>query len=343
MMNFTVTVTAVLNRIQKDFPLAVDPFEIIADELSMKAGDLLEIVRALKEKRVIRNISGIFNGQSLGYVSSLIAFRIDDAEIERAASAINAHPGVSHNYLRDHTFNIWFTLAAGSGAKLEKTVSLLAEQSKASDYIILKNERLLKIGLMLGVGEESRVSFTEDVGVVTPSAPTELSAEEKEAVRLLQRDLPITRDPFSALISESDGSMTVNSLLETAGRFRRGGVMRRYSAVIRHREAGFMANAMTVWKPAPEADIESISGLFRAEPRISHLYMRTVIPGKWEYPLFAMVHARNDAELTGIIEDLSVKSGIRDYLSLRSVREFKKERIRYFTDKFEEWEIKAGI
>ena len=116
----------IINRIQEDIPLAVDPFGRIADELSIPEAELLETVARLKEKRIVRNISAIFNAQRLGYHSSLVAFSVAEEDMDGAVAVINAHPGVSHNYLRDHRYNIWFTLAVDASTSLEETASVLA-------------------------------------------------------------------------------------------------------------------------------------------------------------------------------------------------------------------------
>jgi len=109
--------------------------------------------------------------------------------------------------------------------------------------------------------------------------------------------------------------------------------MRRYAAVLKHRSAGYTSNAMTAWKTDDNTDM----GLFMKEKAISHLYYRTVYPGRWEHPLFAMIHAKSDEELNDILKRLSEKSGIKDYLSLSSLKEFKKKRVRYFSEEFKEW------
>ena len=109
--------------------------------------------------------------------------------------------------------------------------------------------------------------------------------------------------------------------------------MRRYAAVLRHRKAGYSANAMTAWKPNDSCNID----FFKESKHISHLYYRTIHPGRWEHPLFAMIHAKSDEELKSIIEELSAKSGIKDFLALSSIREFKKKRVRYFSEEFNEW------
>ena len=344
-MNFTPVETKVLNRIQKDFPAVPDPLAAMADELSIPAPDFMATVSDLKTRKIIRTISGIFNADRLGYVSVLVAFSLEESGIERAALAINAHPGVSHNYLRDHRFNIWFTLASESDKQLEQAIGILAGQSGAKDYIILRNERLFKIGLMLGIGDDVRTGTDAPSGPApkTALALRPLTVEEKETVRLLQNDLPLEPDPFIKLIRKSGSAIEPDAFIACYNNLKRDGFLRRYSAVLRHREAGYRSNAMTVWKPGDPSEMESMAKIFLESPMISHLYLRTVYPGRWEYPLFAMIHAHTDDELNNVIQELSEKSGIRDYLVLRSLREFKKERVVYFSPQFSEWEKQAVL
>jgi siroheme decarboxylase len=343
-MDFNPVESAVLNRIQRDFPLTESPFEDMAHELTIDGSTLVSTVKDMKERGIVRNIAGIFNPGRLGFVSSLVAFRLDEKDIERAALLVNEHPGVSHNYRRDHEFNLWFTLSSESPEKLAKTVEILADRTGARDTLILKNERLLKIGFMLSIGDDD--SQAPEVQVHHDSTGPEdhgLSADQKEAVRLLQIDMPLEQRPFRALVEHASGRLDEQALIRQARRLKTEGVLRRYSAVLRHRKAGYGANAMTVWRPGNNADVDTLIEHFREEPTISHLYLRTIYPGKWEYPLFAMIHTRTDRELDGIITRLAAVSAITDYRVLRSLKEYKKERVVYYSPALGEWERKAGL
>ncbi|HOD16198.1 MAG TPA: hypothetical protein PKI31_15865 [Spirochaetota bacterium] len=344
-MEFTFTESAVLNRIQRDFPLTEKPFDEMARELSIGADTMLQTVKDLKAQGVVRNISAIFNPGKLGFVSSLVAFRIDDAVIDDAAIIISAHPGVSHNYRRDHRYNLWFTLSADSEEKLAKTVVILAERAGAKDQLILKNEKLLKIGLVLSIGDdETSCSEAPPVHHGHERGREHMFSEkQKEAVRLLQIDMPLEGRPFKSIITTASGRLSEPDLIEQARSFRNAGILRRYAAVLRHRKAGYQSNAMTVWKPRHGSDLNRIIEYFRAEPKISHLYLRTVYPGRWQYPLFAMIHTRTDPELDNVISRLATGSDISDYLVLRSLKEYKKERVVYYSPAFREWERQAGL
>jgi siroheme decarboxylase len=342
---FTDIEKSILDRIQRDFQLVPDPFAEMARELSIGGDEYLSTVRSLKKRGIIRNIAAIFNTARLGYVSVLVAFQIGAENIDHAAGIINSHPGVSHNYLREHRYNIWFTLAAESEATLAKTVRYLAEKARADSYLTFRNERLLKIGLILDINGEA--SSQDELQPIDNghgrSEASILSPEEKEAIRLLQIDLPLVADPFAQLINTNGGQINREALIGHLKEFKKNGILRRYSAVLRHVKAGFTANAMTAWKYEREEDLARITEIFFARPVISHLYLRSAHPGKWEYPLFAMIHARSDEELKGIIQNLSRESGLADYLVLHTLKEFKKERVVYFSQKFIDWERQAGI
>src|SRR5918911_57531 len=101
-----------LNRIQSDFPLAARPYEELGELLGLAEDEVVERMRALKAGKIVRQVSAIFDTKSLGYKSSLVAMRVDPTRIAEAARIINEHPGVTHNYERNHQYNLWFTIAA---------------------------------------------------------------------------------------------------------------------------------------------------------------------------------------------------------------------------------------
>lgn len=332
-MDFSASENLVLDRIQKGIPCSPEPYAEIAESAGLTEDEVIQTVNTLREKKVIRNISAIFDARVLGYSMSLVAFQVKPEMIEHAAEIINSHPGVSHNYLRHHKYNIWFTLAEESPADFTKSAETLARKCHAEDFLVMRNERLLKIGVFLDTGNAESSYDSSDYVPSETKVAILLSREEIEAVRLLQKDLPAQKRPFAEIIRASGSSLSEGLLLEYFRSFLDRGIMRRYAAVLRHRSAGFTVNSMTAWRPDGEFSMEPFS-----ESRfVSHLYYRTVYPGRWEHPLFAMIHARSEDELNAIISDLSERSGIKDYMSLISLREFKKKRVTYFSESFKEW------
>ena len=344
-MNFNSKEALVLNCIQGAVPMVQRPFAAIGRDVGISEVEVMCIIAELKRREVIRNFSAIFNPKTLGYAMGLVGMEIPGSMIDMAAATINAHPGVSHNYLRNHRFNIWFTLAEESEEWFARSVEALAEATGALDFLVLKNEQVFKIGVQLPVGDTQPFHGGASGTVLALGTGTKrLSPGEKQAVSLLQQDLPIVKRPFLSLAMAGRPVMEEEHLLRLGGDLKERGIMRRYAAVLRHMNAGFTHNAMTVWKLPPSAnraDAQEIKA-FIQEKAVSHLYTRTIHPGKWEYPLFAMIHATSDDAMNGVVERLSRESGMDDYMVLSSLKEFKKQRVVYFSPAFGVWHEKMA-
>src|SRR6201990_2486347 len=107
-----------MNLLQSNFPLDPEPFALVAGEADLELADVLGRTQRLLDGRIIREITPIFDTRALGYESMLVAAKVDSEHPQRAAKLVNAHPGVSHNYLRTHDFNLWFTIATPPDSKL---------------------------------------------------------------------------------------------------------------------------------------------------------------------------------------------------------------------------------
>ena len=321
-----------LREIQSHIPLVKRPFAHLADRLGVSEEEVIEELRKLKEEKIVRQISPIYDTRAVGYDSSLVAFRVDPSRMEEVAKLVNTHPGVSHNYEREHRINLWFTLAVPPDGELslEDTVSLLAEAEGVEEYFILRTLRTFKIGVRLNYDdpfERERVRTRE-------SGKVPLNPLEKKVIRVSQKDLPLVRRPFLELsrrvgVSESE-------LLEILRRLKEKGVMRRFSAILFHRRVGFKANGMAVWR-VPEDRIEEIGRYLASFRGVSHCYERSTCEG-WSYNLFSMVHGRSREEVLSFVEKVGGEIGIEDREVLFSRREFKKRRIELFSEEFYEWE-----
>src|SRR6478609_5908340 len=138
-----------LNRIQSDFPLVARPYAELGRELGLSEDEVVERMRALKAGRIVRQISAIFDTKSLGYKSSLVAMRVDPDRISEAARIINEHPGVTHNYERNHEYNLWFTIAVPPTSDLEAVVQRIHDMAVAETTRVMYTLRLFKIGVNL--------------------------------------------------------------------------------------------------------------------------------------------------------------------------------------------------
>src|SRR5262245_52812476 len=121
-----------LDMLQQAVPLVDRPFRVLGEAVGISEREAIERVAVLRGK-VIRQISAIFDSRAFGYESCLVAAKVDESQIEQAAAVVSAHPGVSHNYQRDHEFNLWYTLAVPPDSRfgLERTVEILQGRSGA--------------------------------------------------------------------------------------------------------------------------------------------------------------------------------------------------------------------
>jgi DNA-binding Lrp family transcriptional regulator len=317
-----------LNLLQTCFPLVPEPFDALADQLGIDEVEVIERTRNLKEQRVIRQISAIFDSQALGYKSSLVAFSVPADRVEQVAEIISAHQGVSHNYERNHPYNLWFTITVPPGTTPEAEVDRLAAKTSPLAVRMFPTKRLFKIGVafgMIGKNDSSQLA-TKTNGESDRTGTIELDEHDIEAVRALQRDLPLERRPFAALACRA--GMREDELITRAHKFLQTGAMRRYAAVLRHHEAGFAANAMAAWR-VPEDSVEQVGRKMAAHPAVSHCYERPTYPD-WPYSVFTMIHGRTPEECEQTARELSDATGITDYVLLYSTREFKKSRVQYY-------------
>lgn len=322
-----------LYQMQNSFPLTKEPFKALAQSLETTEEEVLKTVQSLKDEKIIRQTSAIFDTKRLGYKSSLVAFKVSEENIDKAAEIINTHPGVSHNYLRNHEFNIWFTIAVtpDSILGLEKTVEILKEKTGAEDAIMLPTLKMFKISVKMDTtGKKAKKEKVKKV------IHKELNFTGKHiaVIKELQKDISITSEPFKESIKRL--GLTYDEFFSIARELKESGVMRRFATILNHRNAGFEANAMSVWS-IPEEKAEEVGKKMAAYSAVSHCYLRPKYPG-WPYNLFAMVHAKTQEECDTLIKEMAQESGLKEYQKLYSTREFKKQRLTYFDYAFREWE-----
>lgn len=332
-----------LNIIQGDFPLASRPFQALGTHVDLAEGEVIDRIAQLKQRKIIRQISAIFDTRSLGYKSSLVAMRVQPDRLDAAAAVVNGHPGVSHNYKRNHAFNMWFTLAVPPSSDLEWTVQRLHAMAGAESTRILPTLRLFKIGVQLDM--EGKTGAERDESPEAGYSDTRRPAAGRDglrpvdiaAIRVLQEDLTLVPEPYRPL-AEQIGLAEVG-LFEVARHLTAQGYLRRMAAVLHHREAGFRANAMGVWVVSPERteEVGRIMGSFRG---VSHCYLRPTYPD-WPYSIFSMVHGQKAKDCQDVISAISQATGITEYALLYSTKEYKKIRLKYFTPELDEWEAQA--
>ena len=327
---------ALLTEVQKAFPVEHRPFELLGKKLGISEQECLERVGRLKTTRVIRQLSAIFDTRSLGYQSTLVAMKADPARADEAAEVINQHPGVSHNYKRNDPFNLWFTVAVPPSDSLEQVVQILHTLAQAQETIILPTLRLYKIGVKLDLtGQEAPLESAEEIydEKRRTAAKPPLTEQDIRLIRILQEDLPMLEMPYTVWAEQAE--MTEEELFAWAHRMEHLGYMRRFAAILHHRNAGFKANAMVVWQ-VPEEQVDTVGEGMARYREVSHCYRRPVYPN-WPYPLFTMIHAETYAACMGVVKRIEEAVGQFPHKNLFSTKEYKKIRVKYFTPELDEW------
>jgi DNA-binding Lrp family transcriptional regulator len=328
---------------QGGFPIAPRPYQHVAAEAGITEAEVIERVQRLLEERIIRQVTPIFDTRALGYSSMLVAAKVDPDNPWRAANVINAHPGVSHNYLRNHEFNIWFTIATepDSPLGLEGTLEVLGREAGAESIRQLPTLKLFKIRMDLEM-EGGTDQLARAAEAVEPAETERQPYDERDiaVIRALQGDLPVIPEPYAPAAQQL--GLGQDELLSHLESMRERRLLRRVAAILFHRRAGFSANGMGVWK-VPEERIMDIGRRMAAFRGISHCYQRPTY-ADWPYSVFTMAHGRSKEECDAILASISQDTGITERATLYSSTEFKKIRLLYFTDDYRAWEREhAGV
>jgi DNA-binding Lrp family transcriptional regulator len=328
-----------MNLLQSSFPLEREPFAAIALEADLHVDEVKARTQRLLNERIIREITPIFDTRALGYASMLVAAKVDPANPHRAAQVINSHPGVSHNYLRTHEFNLWFTIATPPDSRLglDGTLEVLKNETDAESIRQLPTLTLFKINMNLEMEQGTEAL----AAAVDAAPPRELERQPYDdtdvaVIRALQGPMAVVDRPYDAAAQEV--GMPLDRFLDHLRGMVDRKLLRRVAAILYHRRAGFSANGMGVWRVSEDRVLE-VGRRMAAVRGISHCYQRPTYPD-WPYSIFTMAHGRSKEECDAILARIADEHGLhgRDRAVLYSSTEFKKVRLLYFTDDYANWE-----
>jgi DNA-binding Lrp family transcriptional regulator len=330
-----------MNLLQSSFPLDPQPFEPIALEAGLPCAEVMARTQRLLDERIIREITPIFDTRALGYSSMLVAAKVDSENPHRAAKVVNSHPGVSHNYLRTHEFNLWFTIATPPDSELglEGTLEVLQRLTGAESIRQLPTLTLFKINMNL----EMEKGTEELASAIDAEPPRELESQPYDdadvaVIRALQGPMKVADRPYDAAAAAV--GMSTERLLDHLRGMTERKLLRRVAAILYHRRAGFSANGMGVWR-VPEERVLETGKRMAAVRGVSHCYQRPTYED-WPYSVFTMAHGRSKEECDAILDRIADEHDLHgeDRAVLYSSTEFKKVRLLYFVDDYADWERK---
>ncbi len=331
---------------QGQFPIARTPYQHIASQAGIAEAEVLTRIQHLLDERIIRQVT-----PDLRHACARVLPRCwspprsTPTTRGRAANVINEHPGVSHNYLRNHEFNIWFTIATepDSPLGLEDTLLKLGELAGAESIRQLPTIKLFKIrmDLEMEAGTETLANPVAEAAEPAETERQDYDDFDKAVIRATQGDLPVVSEPYA----------------KAAGR---AGNLPGRAARAPGRHAGAQAAAPRCRNPlsSPRRLQRQRHGRFgRSRTRRSWRWACRCPPSAgsrtatqrptyadWPYSVFTMAHGRSKEECDAILDSISEATGITERSTLYSSTEFKKIRLMYFTDEYRNWEkTNAGI
>lgn len=306
----------VLQWVQNPLPLTERPFRELAQQAGCSEADAIAAIRRLKEQGYIRRYRAQLDYKRLGRVATLVTASVPTEKLDAVVTAVNALDGVSHNYLRNHKFNLWFTCQDESFERIEAILDKLTQQTGV-EFRALSAETVYKLDVRFDPAGPSAKDFLagEYQPVGEPGGVVELTADQRQALRLLQEDIALTQSPLSP------------DLLKIAQELSDKGVIRRIAAVLDHRKLGYTVNVMLA-TVVEKARMDAAGKAMASRAAVSHCYQRKTFAG-WPYNMFAMIHAGRMEDVQRFIDELAEEYRICDYALLPTVREFKKKPVFY--------------
>lgn len=316
-LNLTELQKQLCTLLQQGIPVRSEPFAEIANDLDVSTEQVLDNIRQLKESGIIKRFRAIINHRTLGKASTLVTAHVPEEKLQSVTESVNAFSGVSHNYLRDNFYNLWFTLQAHTSDEIENILSGLRNRFKI-EFHSLPVFRTFKLSVHFNVSGKEHISNT---GKVKPkSVKVLIDDNEKYILSNLQKEIEITEKPFSFLASEK---LLNDDVLKIIQQLLDKGVVRRIAAVIDYKEIGFNANVLFACE-VPEDRIAETGEKLASLSIVSHCYERKTFNG-WPYNLFGMLHAKSMDEITEKMNKFIQAEEINSYQLLPTLSELKKE------------------
>jgi DNA-binding Lrp family transcriptional regulator len=320
-MQLTKLQKQLCNVLQEGLPICRKPYDDLAKYLNNNEETILREIRVLKETGVIRRICAMINSRALGMTGTLVAAHIPKENLQEVAEAINSLDNVSHNYLRRHHYNLWFTLQAESAKQIEVTVSNLSGRF-GIDFYSLPIERVFKLDVRFDAeGEEQLISDTEQI---PKSEAVKLNKTEKQILSKLEDGLDVVSEPFDFLCSEG---LKIEEVLRIIQGLIDKGVIRRIAAIVDHHKLGFVVNVLFCSKVPQDRILEAGKALARFG-MVSHCYERRPVEN-WPYNLYAMIHGKSMGEIQHLISKFTEAERIDTFELLPTAEELKKEPVKY--------------
>ena len=322
---------ALIDEFQSDFPIQERPFEAVGDALEVSAETALDRVKALRDDGIFRRFGPVLNPPVIGS-STLAAVSAPEDQFDEVAEVINEYRQVNHNYARDHEWNMWFVVTAGSRQRRDEILAEIEERTGCpvlvlpmlTDYYIdlefpvVNGDRFARESLETTDASATRIS--ED-------AAADLSELDRRLLLEIQTGFPLVATPYRDVADAVDAE--VSEVLAAIKRLKQAGCIKRIGCVVNHIVTGFDNNCMVVWN-VPDDALDERGQAVGELPYVTLCYHRPRRPDQdWQYNLFTMIHGREATVVDQKIDELATEHLPYDHDRLYSTATLKQTGARY--------------
>ena len=309
-----------LSLIQHGFPIESRPFLSLAERTGRSEADIIAEVKSLIRDRTIREFGPVFDPGRLGYLTTLIAARIEADRAAELSAAMLPIVEITHNYYREGEFNLWFTIIARDRSLMDSTIRWVEKFPGVSKVLDLPVEKTFKISAVFGADTPPEPFTPADENPFLPDN------EDRRIIRTLQNGLPIVERPFLALAEEMN--MDEIRLIDRVNAWLCEGIIRRFGARVNHRRMGYTHNVLAAWQGDA---VDEWGAKFAAVPQVSHCYARKSYP-EWPYRLYTMIHTHTGEEMEEALDAIQrIAAGSR-FVKMQTLYELKKTSMKYFLE-----------
>ena len=315
-----------LQQLQDNFPVEKRPWTDLGQMLGISEAEVLSRIHRLSAEGVIRKLRTILDAKKLNTCSStLMAMKVPEEKMEDVVNVVNEYMSVTHNYRREHDYNLWFTVTTCGSKDLGSTVEEIKRRTgiPERDILDLPTTSVFKIDVRFKFtnGGLKAMNGNNNSNNNGNSNLNNADAINKAIIRSTQDEIPLVDEPFAEIANET--GISQDEVITRLKELISVGVIKRLGISVNQRKIGIVANAVVAWK-VPQEQVKRVGAMLSAYREITHCYERVTVPGKWECNLFTVIHGYNRESVEEIARKMSEAVGISDYLVMFSNEQFKR-------------------
>jgi DNA-binding Lrp family transcriptional regulator len=342
-----------IDSYQSDFPVTERPFEAVGADLEVSGEEALARVERLRDEGIFRRFGAVLNPPVIGS-STLAAVAAPEDRFDEVADVVNGYRQINHNYRRDHEWNMWFVVTAGSREKRDEIIADIERETGLDvlvlpmltdfyidlEFPVVNRDRFAREARPEGASpderagsettrehRESLVETEVSATRISEEAAADLTALDRRLLLEIQEGFPLTATPYRDIAEAVDA--TVPGVTAAIEKLRGEGCIKRIGCVVNHIRTGFDSNCMVVWD-VPDEDLDERGEAVGSLPYVTLCYHRPRRPEQdWPYNLFTMIHGREQVAVDEKIDELAAEHLPYDHERLYSTETLKQTGARY--------------